>query len=252
MRKPGERVEAKRIDNANKREERLFFDGPRSLLKDFFFVLKIAREFMRGFRKFRHIGPCVTVFGSARFTEDHPTYQLGMEVGRSLAELGFTVITGGGPGAMEAANRGAWEAGGRSIGCNIILPEEQYPNRYLDKWVNIKYFFARKVILSKYSYAFIVLPGGFGTLDEFFEALTLIQTKSTRKFPVVVMDKEYHRHLSDHMQLMRDKKTISAEDTDLYMFTDSVSEAMSYIEKYAIDHFDLRRDRTMRKAASEI
>src|SRR5690606_19893038 len=140
-----------------------------------FFTLKILFEFIRGFRALHFVGPCVTVFGSARFKEDHPAYEQARQVGAGLAKLGFTVMTGGGPGIMEAANRGAKDVGGRSVGCNIVLPFEQTANPYLDRWVNIRYFFVRKVLLTKYSYGFVVMPGGFGTLDEYFEALTLIQ-----------------------------------------------------------------------------
>ena len=132
-------------------------------------------------------GPCVTVFGSARFPPGHQYYELGREVGGALAGLGFTVMTGGGPGVMEAANRGAQEAGGRSVGCNVTLPHEQFPNKYLDRYVTCHYFFVRKVLLFKYSYAFVVLPGGLGTLDELTEALTLIQTGKILQFPVVLM-----------------------------------------------------------------
>src|SRR5688500_16509074 len=154
------------------REERTFLSGPRARLSELKLGVKIFFEFMRGFRAMHFVGPCVTVFGSARFKEDHRYYELGREMGRRLARLGLTGMTGGGPGIMEAANRGAKEAGGCSIGCNIILPHEQRPNAYLDRFVEFKYFFVRKVMLIKYSHAFVVLPGGFGTLDELFEALT--------------------------------------------------------------------------------
>jgi uncharacterized protein (TIGR00730 family) len=143
-------------------------------------VLRIMVEFVRGFRALHFVGPCVTVFGSARFKEDHPYYALGREVGRELARAGFTVMTGGGPGIMEAANRGAKEVGGRSVGCNIELPAEQKPNQYLDRFITFHHFFVRKVMLVKYSYAFVALPGGFGTLDEIFETATLVQTGKIR------------------------------------------------------------------------
>jgi uncharacterized protein (TIGR00725 family) len=155
-------------------EEREFLEGPRSRWEEFVFTLSVVREFVRGFRTLHFVGPCITVFGSARFKPGHEYYELAREVGGGLAKIGFTTLTGGGPGIMEAANRGAKEQGGISVGCNIVLPHEQNPNPYLDKWVNIRYFFVRKVLLSKYSYGFVVLPGGFGTLDEFFEALTLV------------------------------------------------------------------------------
>jgi uncharacterized protein (TIGR00730 family) len=223
-----------------KKVERLFFDGPQSRRLDFLFLLKIMKEFIKGFRALHFVGPCVTVFGSARFKEDHPAYELARKMGKALADIGFTVITGGGPGIMEAANRGAKEAGGKSVGCNILLPQEQFPNKYLDKWVNIHYFFVRKVLLSKYSYAFVVMPGGFGTLDEFFEALTLIQTKSTRKFPVVLMDKKFYEHLIAHVDLMTNNATIGKEDKGLFLYTDSIEEAIMYIEKNAIEAYGLR------------
>ncbi|MBF8303286.1 MAG: Cytokinin riboside 5'-monophosphate phosphoribohydrolase, partial [Candidatus Dadabacteria bacterium] len=158
-------------------EDRYFLEGPRSRIQEFFFTIRVLLEFIKGFRVLHFVGPCVTVFGSARLKEDHPYYQLARNVGGRLVKLGFTVMTGGGPGIMEAANRGAKEAGGISVGCNITLPIEQKPNTYLDKWVTFNHFFVRKVLLVKYSYAFVVMPGGVGTLDELFEVITLIQTK---------------------------------------------------------------------------
>ncbi|MGE0043535.1 MAG: TIGR00730 family Rossman fold protein, partial [Vicinamibacterales bacterium] len=154
----------------------VLLEGPHSRLQELTLLLRAGRDFLRGFRGLHFVGPCVTVFGSARFADDHPYYQLGREVGAAVARTGFTVMTGGGPGVMEAANRGAYESGGRSVGCNITLPHEQFPNRYLHRWVTCHYFFVRKVLLFKYSYAFVVLPGGLGTLDELCEARTLIQT----------------------------------------------------------------------------
>lgn len=229
-----------------KKEERLFFDGPQTRWRDFLFTLKVLKEFIKGFRALHFIGPCATVFGSARFKEGHPTYELSRKVGAALVKLGFTVITGGGPGVMEAANRGAMEAGGKSVGCNIMLPEEQYPNKYLDKWVNIHYFFVRKVLLSKYSYAFIVMPGGFGTLDEFFEALTLIQTRSTRSFPVILMDKKFYEHLIAHVDNMTDCDTIGKDDKGLFLYTDSIEDVMAYIEKHAIEKYNLRKRKAIK------
>src|SRR4249919_3374075 len=174
-------------------EERVLLEGPHSRLKELRLVLRVAWEFILGFRTLHFVGPCVTVFGSARFDESHPYYALGREVGRGLARLGFTVMTGGGPGLMAAANRGAREAGGRSVGCNIKLPQEQAPNPFLDRWVLCRYFFVRKVLLFKYSYAFVGLPGGLGTLDELTEALTLVQTKTITNFPVVLIGAAYWR-----------------------------------------------------------
>ena len=153
------------------------------------------RDFLRGFRVLHFVGPCVTVFGSARIKSDSPYYELARKMGAAVAQLGFTVMTGGGPGIMEAANRGAKEIGGRSVGCNIELPREQHPNAYLDRSVTLRYFFVRKTLLVKYSYAFVIMPGGAGTLDEMFEAITLIQTGKIRSFPVVIMGTDYWHEL---------------------------------------------------------
>ena len=203
--------------------------------------MRILREFIRGFRVLHFVGPCVTVFGSARFKEDHSFYALARQVGARLTDIGFTVMTGGGPGIMEAANRGAREAGGRSIGCNIILPQEQQANPYLDQVLTFRYFFIRKVMLVKYSYAFIVMPGGVGTMDELFEALTLIQTKKILSFPVVLMGEEYWQPLVDLLKRMVEAGTISSSDLDLVMVTDSVDEAMAHVQKHAIEKFGLRK-----------
>src|SRR5580765_4789395 len=167
--------------------DRYFLAGPHSRFRELQLLGRAVRDFVRGFRVLHFVGPCVTVFGSARFGESHPHYATAREVGRRVAELGFTVMTGGGPGLMEAANRGAREAGGRSVGCNIELPQEQAPNPYLDRSVTIRHFSVRKTLLMKYSYAFVVCPGGVGTLDELFEALTLIQTGNVMNFPIVLM-----------------------------------------------------------------
>ena len=222
-------------------DEHNFLEGPQSRSREFFFTLKVLFEFIRGFRKFHFLGPCATVFGSARFDEAHPYYQKGREMGAALAKLGFTVMTGGGPGIMEAVNRGAKEAGGKSVGCNIVLEMEQEPNKYLDKWVTIDYFFVRKVLLTKYSFAFVVMPGGYGTLDEFFEAVTLVQTREIKNFPVILFGKEYHQKLYEHMQVMVKEKTISEADISLFLFTDDIGEAIRHIEHYAILKFNLKR-----------
>ena len=226
-------------------DEHIFLEGPQSRWKEFIFTLKVLFEFIKGFRKFHFIGPCTTVFGSACFTEEHPYYQLARKIGTELAKLGFTVMTGGGPGIMEAANRGAKEAGGMSVGCNIVLPMEQGANKHLDKWVNIDYFFVRKVLLSKYSFAFVVMPGGYGTLDEFFESLTLIHTHKIKRFPVVVMGKEYHKKLIEHLQIMKEAGTISEDDVKMLLFTDSIEEASRHIETHAIKEFNLRKKRAI-------
>lgn len=204
-------------------------------------MLRIIREFLRGFRSLHFAGPCVTVFGSARFKKDHPYYELGREVGAALSRMGFTVMTGGGPGIMEAANRGAKEVGGATIGCNITLPFEQTPNPFLDEMIEFKYFFVRKTMLIKYSYGFVVLPGGVGTMDEFFEALTLIQTGKISNFPIVVMGKDYYRPLLDFLEMMVGAGTIGAKDLDLLKITDSVDEAMEHIDKHAVQKYGLLR-----------
>src|SRR5262245_43911314 len=203
-------------------------------------VLRIGWEFINGFRQLHFVGPCVTVFGSARFKEDHPYYQMGREVGAGLARAGFTVMTGGGPGIMEAANRGAKEAGGRSIGCNIELPQEQRPNPYLDRWVTFRYFFVRKVMLVKYSYAFIALPGGFGTLDEVFETATLIQTGKIREFPLVLMGRDYWQPLLDFFRdRLISEHTIDPVDSERILVTDSPEEAVKTVTDIAMGRFGL-------------
>ena len=223
------------------KEERIFLEGPQPRKWEFWTLTRILREFLKGFRTLHFVGPCVTVFGSARFKEDHRYYELARAVGGRLSGLGFTVMTGGGPGIMEAANRGAKEAGGPSIGCNIILPHEQKPNRYLDRWLEFRYFFVRKTMLIKYSYAFVVLPGGVGTMDELFEAVTLIQTKKIQSFPVVLMGKDYYAPLIEFLKRMVEAGTIDAADLDLLLVTDSIDDAMSHIQKHAVEAFGLTR-----------
>lgn len=193
------------------------------------FAFRVLGEFIRGFRALHFAGPCVTVFGSARFREGHQYYEMARQVGSGLATMGFTVMTGGGPGIMEAANRGAMESGGQTVGCNITLPEEQTPNPYLHHQVTFQHFFVRKVLLLKYSFAFVILPGGFGTMDECFETLTLIQTGKIQEFPVVMMGTTYWNHLRDLLDEMVRSSTIRPEDLDLFCFTDSVEEAMDHI-----------------------
>jgi uncharacterized protein (TIGR00730 family) len=231
--------------------ERLFLQGPRSRVKEFFSVLGFFFEFIRGFRTLHFVGPCVTVFGSARFPENHPYYELTRQVGADLARMGFTVMTGGGPGVMEAACRGAKEEGGRTVGCNVVLPEEQRLNPFVDRSVTFKHFFVRKVMLVKYSYAFVVMPGGLGTMDELFEALTLIQTSKIENFPVVLMSTEYYRPLMGLLAKMVAAGTISHNDLDLLLMTDSVEEAMAHIEKHAVRSFGLDQPRDLRAALAE-
>ena len=220
-------------------KEITFLEGPRSRWADLKFVFEIAWEFIRGFRALHFSGPCVAIFGSARFREESPYYADTRRLAAEIAQLGFTIMTGGGPGLMEAANRGAKDVGGRSVGCNIVLPMEQEPNPYLDKWVNMRYFFVRKTLLIKYSYAFVIVPGGFGTLDELFEAMTLIQTGKIQAFPVIIFGKAFHADLAAHIERMRQEKTISEEDLRLFLITDSVDEAVALIRETIAKH-DLR------------
>jgi uncharacterized protein (TIGR00730 family) len=223
-----------------KEAEIIFLDGPHSRWKEFKFTIQTMFELIKGFRALHFIGPCVTLFGSARFPEGHPYYETTRNLSAAIARLGFTIITGGGPGLMEAANRGAKEAGGRSVGCNILLPAEQKPNPYLDKWINIKYFFVRKVLLVKYSYAFVVMPGGYGTLDEYFEALTLMQTHKIKNFPIIIFGKEYHKDLLEHIDQMKKDKTIDPLDINLFLVTDDINEAVELIREKSIGPFGLR------------
>lgn len=216
-----------------------FLSGPQSRWYDFKYTVSVFFEFIKGFRKLHLVGPCVTIFGSARFNEDHPYYEEARKLAGEIAKLGFTIMTGGGPGIMEAANRGAKDVGGRSVGCNIVLPQEQHPNPYLDTWVNIKYFFLRKVLLIKYSYAFVVMPGGFGTLDEFYESATLVQTKKIKNFPIIIFNSEYHKELLDHNERMLREGTISANDPRIFLVTDSIDEAINYIKEKSINAFHL-------------
>lgn len=221
-------------------EHEQFLAGPLSRLAELKRVARIGAEFVRGFRALHFVGPCVTVFGSARFAEDHAYYALGREVGGEIARLGLTTMTGGGPGIMEAANRGAKEAGGFSVGCNIELPKEQKHNPYLDQWVTFRYFFVRKVMLVKYSYAFVALPGGFGTLDEIFETATLIQTAKIRDFPLVLMGKEFWRPMLEFMQnRLVQEHTIDQADLDRLIVPDSAQEAVAAITAVAKRRFGL-------------
>jgi len=190
---------------------------------------RIMHEFAAGFERLYRLGPAVTVFGSARFCEGSENYRLGVEVGRELARAGFAVITGGGPGLMEAANRGAREAGGVSIGCNIVLPHEQKPNPYVDEVVNFNYFFARKVMLVKYSCAFVCMPGGFGTLDEMFEAATLIQCHKIGPFPLILIGTAFWHNLIELMNDMLNEGAIGAEDTGFGFVTDSPTQGVEMI-----------------------
>ncbi|GAB3949628.1 TIGR00730 family Rossman fold protein [Spirosoma harenae] len=218
-------------------------DGPKNRRSELRFIIQVGWQFLKGLRTLHFVGPCVTVFGSARFREGHPYYTLTRQIGQAIHELGFTVMTGGGPGLMEAANRGAFEAGGRSVGCNIRLPYEQQPNPYLHTSVTINFFFVRKVLLLKYSYAFVVMPGGWGTMDELFEILTLVQTGVIHQFPVVLMGREYYQPLLDYMQGMIRAGTISERDLQLVCLTDDVSEAQQHIRTYVQQNYQITRRR---------
>jgi uncharacterized protein (TIGR00730 family) len=211
-------------------DEQRLLAGPRLRREELFRSIRIFREFIRGFRQLHFIGPCVTIFGSARFDEDHEYYQLARATGKAVAEAQFAVMTGGGPGIMEAANRGAREARGISIGCNIQLPHEQDPNPYLDRFVEFRYFFVRKVMLVKYSDAFIAMPGGFGTLDEVFETTVLVQTAKIHRFPLILMGVDFWEPLIGFLRdTLIPAGTISPEDLGLITLTDSVEEAVRTI-----------------------
>jgi uncharacterized protein (TIGR00730 family) len=206
---------------------------------DIWSVFKIMGEFVEGYERMLKIGPCVSIFGSARIKEDSPYYKMTEDVAQKLTEVGFGVITGGGPGLMEAGNKGAKNGKGKSVGLTIRLPFEDSANQYVDKkhLIEFNYFFARKVMLVKYAQGFIVLPGGVGTLDEFFESLTLIQTGKINKFPVVLMGKEYWKGMIDWMKnTMLAEGTISKEDLDLFMLTDDPTEAVNHITSFYETH----------------
>ncbi len=222
------------------RGEQKFLAGPRNRFSELLRALRIFLECIKGFRALHFLPPCVTVFGSARFADDNRWYQLARETAAGLARIGFSIITGGGPGIMEAANRGAREAGGHSIGCNIVLPHEQRPNPYLDRFVEFRYFFVRKVMLVKYSYAFVILPGGFGTLDELFEVATLIQTGKVKDFPVVLMGRDYWQPMVDYLRgTMVKAGTIAAADVDRLLLTDDPQVAVDTIREAAKRRFGL-------------
>src|SRR6476620_11754350 len=229
------------------RADEIFLEGPRSRFAEFCTLLRVMRDFLRGFRALHFVGPCVTVFGSARIKPDDPHYELAVKMGAAIARLGFTVMTGGGPGIMEAANRGAKEVGGRSVGCNIELPFEQGSNMYLDRCVRLHYFFVRTALLVKYSYAFVVMPGGVGTIHALFEAPVLIQNEKIKHFPVVIMGTDYWRQLIDFIEQMAQRGKISSADLNLIYATDSVEEAIAHIRAKAIERYGLKRVAHMRR-----
>lgn len=221
-------------------KQAVYLEGPKSRGYELLFAFRVFFQFLKGFRKLHFAGPCITVFGSARFKEGHQYYSAAQSFGKRIADMGFSTMTGGGPGIMEAANRGAFESGGMSIGCNIKLPFEQLSNKYLHRNITFEHFFVRKVLLVKYSYAFIIMPGGFGTMDEFFEILTLVQTKTVTNFPIVLFGKEYYKPLIDVMNSMVEQGTVSKEDLDLVMYTDDEDEAMAHIQTYVQKNYKIK------------
>jgi hypothetical protein len=232
------RVTARAVQGSN--GERRFLEGPQGRGFEAAHLFRVIREYIVALRALHFLEPCVTVFGSARLTETDPNYELARATGAALAAAGFTVMTGAGSGIMEAANRGAMEAGGPSVGCNITLPREQKPNPYLDRVVRFRYFFIRKVMLVKYSYGFIAFPGGLGTLDEVFEAQTLVQTGKIRDFPIVLMGRWFWDPLVAYMrETMLCAGTIDAIDIDRLVVTDSVEDAVAHIQRIAVERFGL-------------
>ncbi len=236
---PGTEISAASVARAA--EDVRYLEGPQGRGFEFRHAIRVFREYFRALREFHFLGPCVTVFGSARFTEEHPYYQLARSVGTNLVRAGFSVMTGGGPGVMEAANRGAKEAGGVSVGCNILLPQEQKPNPYLDRFMTFRYFFIRKVVLVKYSYGFIALPGGLGTFDEMFETQTLVQTGKIQEFPIVLVGRSFWE---PHIDFMHDTLlaagVIDRADADRLFVTDSPEEAVEHVREKAIRRFGLK------------
>lgn len=227
-------------------DERQLLSGPNSRLHNLCTLFRVGRDLLRGFRALHFAGPCVTIFGSARTLPGTRYYELAREMGAACAKLGFTVMTGGGPGIMQAGNQGAYEIGGRSVGVNIELPFEQELNRYVQKSITMRYFFTRKVILVKYSYAFIVMPGGAGTMDEMFETMTLIQTGKLKGFPIILMGKDYWQPLMDFVYRMVEEGMISPDDPELIFFTDDVEEAVLHLKRHAVRQFGLRQKRVPR------
>jgi uncharacterized protein (TIGR00730 family) len=221
--------------------DQTLLSGPGSRIRDLATLFRVARDLFRGFRSLHFAGPCVTIFGSARTKPGTHHYEMARKMGEACARLGFTVVTGGGPGIMQAGNQGAFEAGGRSLGVNIELPFEQELNPYVHGSVTMKYFFTRKVVLVKYSYAFIVMPGGAGTMDEMFETMTLIQTGKLKIFPIILMGKDYWQPLMDFVYRMAESGTISPDDPELIFFTDDIEEAAAHLQRHAVRQFGLRR-----------
>jgi uncharacterized protein (TIGR00730 family) len=221
-------------------KQHVYLEGPKSRSYELSFAWKVFKEFINGFRTLHFVGPCITVFGSARFKENDFFYQKAKEFGKRIADMGFTTMTGGGPGIMEAANRGAFESGGRSVGCNIQLPFEQKANPYVHTSITFEHFFVRKTMLTKYSYAFIIMPGGFGTMDEFFDTITLIQTKTITQFPIVLFGRDYYKDLMETIESMAQHGTIDTEDMKLVLLTDDMDEAMAHIHAYITTNYKVR------------
>ena len=235
----------KKIEPIIPPKEQVYLDGPKSRGYELSFAVRVFRQFIKGFRTLHFVGPCITVFGSARFKEDHPYYEKAREFGKRIAALGLTTMTGGGPGIMEAANRGAFESGGISVGCNIRLPFEQKPNPFVNKSITFEHFFVRKVLMVKYSYAFIIMPGGFGTMDEFFETLTLVQTKSINQFPIVLFGKDFYSSLWNYAEFMAQQGTISRDDMNLVLLTDDIDEAIQHIQNYISQNYQVKPRRRL-------
>jgi uncharacterized protein (TIGR00730 family) len=227
-------------------KEHVYLDGPKSRGYELQFAWNVFWQFIKAFRTLHFAGPCITVFGSARFKEDHIYYQQARELGKRISELGFTTMTGGGPGIMEAANRGAFENGGMSVGCNIRLPFEQKANPYTQKSLTFEHFFVRKTMMTKYSYAFIIMPGGFGTMDEFFETLTLVQTKTITGFPIVLFGREYYKELMEAIEDMEKQGTIASEDMSLVLITDNEDEAIDHIRNYITANYKIKPRKRLR------
>ncbi|MCK9518493.1 MAG: TIGR00730 family Rossman fold protein [Dehalococcoidia bacterium] len=221
-------------------QERRFLEGPQGRGFELRHAFRVLSEYVRALRALHFLGPTVTVFGSARIYDGDPTYETTREIGAGLARAGFAVMTGGGPGLMEAANRGAQEAGGTSVGCNIILPHEEHANPYLDFAVTFRYFFIRKVMLVKYSYGFVIMPGGFGTFDEIFETATLIQTGKIKQFPIVLVGRWFWEPVLEVLRTtMGASGTIDVEDLDTFQLTDDPHEAVELVREAAIARFGL-------------
>jgi len=224
-------------------DDRTLLSGPTSRLRNLMTLLRVGKDFLRAFRALHFAGPCVTIFGSARVQPGTRYYEMAREMGAACSRLGFTVLTGGGPGIMQAGNQGAYEIGGHSIGVNIELPFEQELNPYVHRSVTMRYFFTRKVVLVKYSYAFVVMPGGAGTMDEMFETMTLIQTGKLKIFPIILMGKDYWQPLMDFVHKMAGEGMISPDDPELIFFTDDVAAAAAHLQRHAVRQFGLRRKR---------